>query len=70
MARPAWQVLLTGPAREEPGQRKGSVSAQNRAWFLVTRNAYVEPVHEKCTLPWQQRPGQWPQVDTSKLFNF
>jgi hypothetical protein len=36
----------------------------------VTLNAYVEPVHEKSRLPWQQQPGQWPEIDTSKLFNF
>ena len=70
MAKPAWQVLMAGPSLAEPSKRKGAVSTQNRAWFLVTRNAYIEPVHEKCKLPWQERPGQWPEVDPSKLFNF
>jgi hypothetical protein len=70
MAQPAWQVLLTGPSLEEPNKRKGAVFAQNRAWFLVTRNAYIQPVHEKSKLPWQERPGQWPEVDISALFNF
>lgn len=60
MAKPAWQVLLAGPSLAENGKRKGAFAAQNRAWFLVTLNAYIEPVHEKCKLPWQQRPGQWP----------
>jgi hypothetical protein len=70
MAKPAWQVLLAGPSLAETGKRKGAVSAQNRAWYLVTRNAYVKPVHEKSKLPWQQQPGQWPEIDISKLFNF
>lgn len=76
MAKPAWQVLMAGPSLAETSKtsktskRKGAVSAQNRAWFLVTLNAYIEPVHEKCKLPWQERPGQWPEVDASKLFNF
>jgi hypothetical protein len=70
MARPAWQVLLTGPSLAEPKKRKNAVFAQNRAWFLVTRNAYIQPVHQKTKLPWQERPGQWPEVDISSLFNF
>lgn len=70
MAKPAWQVLLTGPSLAEEGKRKGAVYTQNRAWFLVTRNAYVGPVHEKCKLPWQAKPGEWPEIDISKLFNF
>lgn len=70
MAKPAWQVLMAGPSLEETGKRKGVVYAQNRAWFLVTLNAYIEPVHETCRLPWQERPGQWPEVDASNLFNF
>lgn len=70
MAKPAWQVLLSGPALAEPKKRKNAVSSQNRAWFLVTRNLYIEPVHEKCKLPWQQRAGQWPEIDSSSLFNF
>jgi hypothetical protein len=70
MAHPAWQVLLDGPSRADPKKRKGAVSAQNRAWFLVTRNPYIRPVHEKSKLPWQQQPGQWPEIDVSKLFNF
>jgi hypothetical protein len=70
MARPAWQVLLAGPSLAEPQKRKGAVSSQNRAWFLVTRNAYIQPVHEKTKLPWQERPGQWPEIDISTLFNF
>lgn len=70
MSRPAWQVLLSGPVLGEQKKRKGSVIAQNRAWALVTRNPYLEVVHEKCQLPWQNMPGQWPSVDVSKLFNF
>lgn len=70
MAKPAWQVLLTGPALGGTKRRKAAALSQNRAWALVTRNAYIEPVHEKATFPWQQRAGQWPEVDTSKLFNF
>jgi hypothetical protein len=70
MAKPAWQILLAGPALGEQKRRKGVVQSQNRAWFLVTRNAYIEPVHEKSRLPWQQKPGQWPDVDLSTLFNF
>jgi hypothetical protein len=70
MAKPAWQVLLAGPSLAEPSKRQGAVSTQNRAWFLVTRNAYIEAVHEKSKLPWQQQPGQWPEIDVSKLFNF
>lgn len=72
MAKPAWQVLLAGPSLAEagPGKRKGAVYAQDRAWFLVTRNAYIAPVHDTCKLPWQQHPGQWPQIDHSQLFNF
>jgi hypothetical protein len=37
---------------------------------MVTRNAYVQPVHDTSKLPWQDQPGQWPEVDPSKLFNF
>lgn len=70
MARPAWQVLLAGPSLTQDNKRKGAVSSQNRAWFLVTRNNYVEPVHAATKLPWQQKPGQWPAVDISKLFTF
>jgi hypothetical protein len=70
MSHPAWQVLLAGPALAETKKRNGAIAAQNRAWFLVTRNSYMEVVHEKCKLPWQERPGQWPEIDASKLFNF
>jgi hypothetical protein len=69
MAKPAWQVLLEGPALGEKG-RKMVVQSRNRAWLLVTRNAYIEPVHLTSKLPWQQQPNQWPNVDFSKLFNF
>ena len=69
-ARPAWQVLLNGQASGQQKKRKAAIDAQNRQWFLVTRNAYIEPVHEKSKLPWQQKPGPWPEVDTSALFNF
>ena len=47
-----------------------AVQSRNRAWLLVTRNQYIEPVHLTSKLPWQQQPGQWPNVDFSKLFNF
>lgn len=70
MARPAWQVLLTGPALGETKKSKSAVKNQNQSWFMVTRNMYIEPVHQKCKLPWQEQPGQWPQLDISKLFNF
>jgi hypothetical protein len=70
MAKPAWQVLLTGPALGETTNGKTAVKSQNRIWFMVTRNAYVQPVHEKTKLPWQDRPGQWPDIDISTLFNF
>lgn len=70
MAKPAWQVLLNGPSLDGGGKRKGSVPAQNRAWFMVTRNQYIQPVHGSCKLPWQDRPGHWPEVDISGLFNF
>jgi hypothetical protein len=70
MARPAWQVLLTGPAPAKPKKKQDAVSTQERAWFLVTRNAYIEPVHQNIKLPWQQWPGQWPEIDSSALFNF
>lgn len=70
MAKPAWQVLLDGPALGEKQGRKMAVQSQNRAWLLVTRNAYIEPVHLTSKLPWQQHPNQWPNVDFSKLFNF
>jgi hypothetical protein len=69
MAKPAWQVLLNGPRLGEK-QRKGNVPSQNRAWFMVTRNPYIRPVHDTCKLPWQDKPGQWPEVDISELFNF
>jgi hypothetical protein len=70
MAKPAWQVLLTGPSLTEAKRRKGAVSAQNRVWLLVTNNGYIQPVHDKAKLPWQEHPGQWPEVDASELFNF
>jgi hypothetical protein len=69
MSKPAWQVLLNGPRLGEK-QRKGNVPSQNRAWFMVTRNPYIQPVHDMCKLPWQDKPGQWPEVDISELFNF
>lgn len=70
MAKPAWQVLLDGPALGEKQGSKMAVQSRNRAWLLVTRNQYIEPVHLTSKLPWQQQPGQWPNVDFSKLFNF
>jgi hypothetical protein len=70
MAKPAWQVLLTGPSLAESNKRKAAVDSQNRIWFMVTRNPYIQPVHEMTKLPWQDRPGQWPDVDISTLFNF
>jgi hypothetical protein len=70
MAKPAWQVLMAGPAQEGTKQRKSAVYAQNRAWILVTLNPHIKPVHEKCTFPWQEQPGRWPEVDDSNLFNF
>lgn len=69
-AHPAWQVLLNGPTRGDEKKRRSAVSSQNQSWFLVTRNAYIQPVHEKTKLPWQEKPGQWPEIDISKLFNF
>lgn len=70
MAKPAWEVLLAGPAKGKQKRRKAAVASQNRAWFLVTRNAYIEPVHAETKLPWQDKPGQWPDLDVSTLFNF
>lgn len=71
MAKPAWQILLTGPALDQQSKKTSmAMRSQNQSWFMVTRNLYVEPVHEKCKLPWQQAPGHWPEVDVSKLFNF
>jgi hypothetical protein len=70
MAKPAWQVLLNGPVLGEDPKQRGNVLSRNRAWFMVTRNAYVQPVHDSAKLPWQDLPGQWPEVDPSKLFNF
>jgi len=69
-ARPAWQVLLAGPPLGAQNKRKGLLMSQYRTWFLVTRNEYIEPVHARSQLPWQQRAGLWPQIDTSDLFNF
>ena len=46
------QARLAGPAHW-PGHSvnrrsaKGPFQSQNRIWFLVTRNAYIQPVHEK-----------------------
>ncbi len=70
MAKPAWQVLLDGPSTGQTSKSKSAVKNQNQAWFLVTRNSYVMPVHATSKLPWQIGPGQWPDIDTSKLFNF
>lgn len=70
MAKPAWRVLLTGPALTASKKRTNAVKSQNRIWFMVTRNAYVKQVHEKTKLPWQDKPGQWPDIDISTLFNF
>ena len=69
-ARPAWQVLINGPVLKEPRRGKAAASSRNRAWFLVTNNPYIQPVHAKIKLPWQERPGHWPDIDISKLFNF
>jgi hypothetical protein len=68
--KPAWQVLLTGPALTASKKRANAVKSQNRIWFMVTRNAYVRQVHEKTKLPWQDSSGQWPDIDISTLFNF
>ena len=69
-SKPAWRVLRDGPARIEDGestsQRKVNIS--NRAWFMVTRNGYVEHVHENVKLPWQTTPGRWIQVEP--VFDF
>ena len=70
MSKPAWQVLLNGPSLGEQEKKNGAASSQNRAWFMVTRNEYIQPVHATCKMPWQDKPGQWPEVDISKLFNF
>jgi len=70
MAKPAWQVLLNGPPLEGEAKQKRSILSQSRAWFMVTRNQYIQPVHGSCQLPWQDRPGHWPEVDISSLFNF
>jgi hypothetical protein len=70
MARPAWQILLAGPAEFSGRRRQVGGASRNRAWFMVTRNSYIEPVHEKTRLPWQDRPGQWPADDYTTLFNF
>lgn len=69
-SKPAWQILLDGPALGNVKQRKGAVKSQNQSWFLVTRNSYIAPVHEKARLPWQQQADQWPEIDISTLFNF
>ena len=69
-AKPAWQVVLTGPAA--PGKEKkraGKIMSQNRTWFLATRNSYVEAVHEHACLPWRSG-SEWPSLDADKLFNF
>lgn len=70
MAKPAWQVLLDGPALGDKKRSKTAVKSQNRIWHMVTRNAYIGPVHEKTKLPWQDKAGQWPDIDISTLFNF
>src|SRR5450756_326378 len=73
MSKPAWQILLAGPAlggQKNDTKRKGAIQSQNRTWFMVTRNDYIAAVHERCKLPWQQKRGEWPEIDISKLFNF
>ena len=29
-----------------------------------------EPVHDKVKPPWQKKPGRWPEIGISTLFNF
>ena len=70
MSKSAYQVLLDGPAPVTEGKGKARSKARDRTWFMVTRNAYVAPVHAEARLPWQARPGEWPEVDAERLFQF
>lgn len=69
-SKPAWQVLRDGPVRIEEGKRQSQrkVNTGNRAYFMVTRNGYVEFVHESVKLPWQTAPDRWIQVEA--VFDF
>ncbi len=71
--KPAWKVLHAGPARIEEGERVGRSAHRknqvaNRAYFMATRNGYVEAVHDSVKLPWQRAAGLW--VEVEPVFDF
>jgi hypothetical protein len=71
-SKPAWRVLLEGPALTNGASKKkvaSNTASRNRTWYLVTRNSYIQPVHENSRLPWQQG-SEWPELDAATIFNF
>jgi hypothetical protein len=68
--KPAWRVVLDGPPAGDSRMSRRRLISRNRSWFLVTRNAYLEIVHDDIRLPWQQRSGQWIELDPEPLFDF
>ncbi len=71
LSKPAYQILLLGPAKATTKKLAMNVRAQNRAYFMVTRNNYVEHVHAKAKLPWQSVRGQFYEIDNAEaLFDF
>lgn len=67
-SKPAWKVVLDGPPNPGSSKIASRVRAKNRAWFMATRNAYIEPVHETVTLPWQTTTGTW--IEVEPVFDF
>jgi hypothetical protein len=65
-AKPAWRLLLLGPASMQNIKRSKRIVMAERAWFLVL-NGCVAGAHENVQLPWQSTPNQWPEAQVEFL---
>jgi hypothetical protein len=67
-SKSAWNVLHEGPPAADASRMESRMRAKNRAWFMVTRNSYIEAVHDGVRLPWQSSAGAW--ISVEPVFNF
>ena len=60
-SKPAWQLVLRGPAAAQGIKRKQYIKKAERAWFLVL-SEWVIAAHADVKLPWQHAIGEWPEA--------
>jgi hypothetical protein len=65
-SKPAWKLLLLGPASMQNIKNGQRIVMAERAWFL-TRTDCVVGAHDSVQLPWQTAPNQWPEPQVEFL---